>query len=235
MRETKDQKISRLERQKKELERSNTEKNKEINKLKKQLIDDSNNIKLKKEFEEKEHNLLLTINKLNQENEKIKLELKRTKKIKEQIFEEKENKINECLTEISRLKTILYSHEIYDIEKPLKKEKVKLPQSYLDDIEYWNNRVLEEFNSRNCYATYKGCLPFFDEKLIITINPKTGARLADDNKYKILKIIGDNPLYELYIEKISKIDDEGKKEQLTYEYGRQLYDTLYLDFDFECL
>ena len=70
MRETKDQKISRLERQKKELERSNTEKNKEINKLKKQLIDDSNNIKLKKEFEEKEHNLLLTINKLNQENEK---------------------------------------------------------------------------------------------------------------------------------------------------------------------
>lgn len=206
MKETKFQKIERLDRQKKELETY-------IKELKRSHHEEIRKYKdIIKSFEKIEKEYESKINKLILDNKCLKKKNNDTKKSYDSL---KSNYIKLQMEFNSRICEKYESRETYTIIKEMEQEDKE-----------WNKRRLKEFKE-GWWSTNKGSLDFFNKDLIITINPKRGFELGEKDIKWIKDYIKDKPLYKELLKNISSITDELEKMEKTYEYGMKLYKELY--------
>jgi hypothetical protein len=227
MRETKDQKIIRLEKKNselvsviKELKKELIEKKKEVNSIKKSQINEC------MELQTNEYNTL-------------KRELNQIKNDHKTIVENLHSQLDSLIDNNLKL---LNENEIY--QKYIQSEKLNEWKEIEENLKEMNIILkwdeLERYQSFNMGVCLdKFCCPFFNVKnLIITINPNNGKRLND---VQIEDILGSVRYNETYQECLSSVNDYIKDKDIDdldcvefiYEKGKYLYETLYKDHDFE--
>ena len=212
MRETKDQKIIRLERKVKELEGYIKTLKAGNRQFKKELKQGMNT----KEFSHKSDvaNLNNEINRLISENSRL-------QKIITDLDEEKKGLI-------ILLRNSNKSKEDISFEKSRNDLKQLSCEDNEKRLEYW-----EMGFSKDKYG-----FTFIDpDMLTLNINPNTGARLRPFSCVHIAKSIENDPLYikkcdELYDLK-ERVFRECEIEEFINNVGRELYEKLYKDFPFE--
>ncbi len=234
MRETKDQKIIRLERQKAELGDLVKELKKKVRGTGK---DSKEEIKtLKSQMRELKSKHKLEIEKLTSERDSLLLEVEKLKKdleLSRYLRKQAESKVKSS-----------NSTESWLDEDP--KESQSLKATYSDRLAtYKEIQAMEEWDKtckdqdkRNLEAFNFGLdenhdgLPFFDPKdLLITINPKTGRQLTPSQREMLLSSLRNNEEYKRFLWSSEAITHESLK----LEHCRNLYNLLYKDFDFDSL
>ena len=234
MRETKDQKIIRLERQKAELGDLVKELKKKVRGTGK---DSKEEIKtLKSQMRELKSKHKLEIEKLTSERDSLLLEVEKLKKdleLSRYLRKQAESKVKSS-----------NSTESWLDEDP--KESQSLKATYSDRLatykeiqamEEWD-KMCKDQDERNLEAFNFGLnknrddLPFFDPKdLLITINPKTGRQLTPSQREMLLSSLRNNEEYKRFLWSSEAITHESLK----LEHCRNLYNLLYKDFDFDSL
>ena len=212
MRETKDQKIIRLERKIEKLENYI----KELKAGSRQLKKD---VKLGMNIKETSHKS--DIANLNKEMNRLISENSRLQKSITDLEEEKKGLI-------IRLKNSNKSKEEIRFEESCNNLKQMSNEDNVKRLEDWNMG----------FAKDKYGLTFIDPTMLtLNINPNTGARLKPFSCIHIAKSIENNPLYikkcdELY-ELKERVFRECEIEEFINNVGRELYEKLYKDFPFE--
>ena len=212
MRETKDQKITRLERQKKELEDL-------VKQLKK------TNKGSDKDYKEEIKNLKSTIRDLKS-NHKLEIDqlVSEIERLKEELKEVKYK--NECL----KLCQILEENEKNDRGKPkeLTTQSFKECQKELEKISKSDSQKrLDSFTfGLDCDIYGRS---FFNYKdLLIKIDPKTGEWLSDFQRQMLLEFVRNNDMYKRYLKEVSSLTSEFD----IHDKCRELYEKLYKDYQF---
>ena len=215
MRETKDQKITRLERQKKELEDL-------VKQLKK------TNKGSDKDYKEEIKNLKSTIRDLKS-NHKLEIEqlVSEIEILKEELKEVKYK--NDCL----KLGQILKEDEEKNRGKSkelttrsFKECKREIEQDILDE----NQRRLREFEFG--YDTDRYDKPYYSLKDLLTnVNPMTGEWLSDFQRQMLLEFVRNKDVYKRYLKEVSSMTSKSDEYKI-YDKCRELYQTLYKDYRF---
>lgn len=234
MRETKDQKISRLERQKAELGERVKELNKKVRGTGK---DSKKEIKtLQSQMRELKSKHKLEIEKLTSERDSLLLEVEKLKKdleLSRYLRKQAEPKVKS----LSRADSWL--EEDPKESQSLKATYSDRPATYkeIQAMEEWD-KMCKDQDERNLEAFKFGLdknrddLPFFDLKdLLVTINPKTGRRLTPFQRERLLSSLRNNEEYKRFLRSAEEITYESIK----FEHCRNLYNMLYKDFDFDSL
>lgn len=234
MRETKDQKIIRLERQKaelgelvKELKKkvrgAGNDSKEEITNLKRKIRD------LRTKHKEEIEKLTSERDNLSREVEKLKKELEIARYLRKQAESKSSNSDNSWLNEDPKTpkpsEKVRPHSERYQTHEQ-KRSMEEFEKTCLDD----DSKNLESFNfelNTNSYG-----IPFFDLKdLLITINPKTGRQLTPSQREMLLSSLRNNEEYKRFLRSSEAITHESLK----LEHCRNLYNLLYKDFDFDSL
>lgn len=234
MRETKDQKIIRLERQKAELGDLVKELKKKVRGTGK---DSKEEIKtLKSQMRELKSKHKLEIEKLTSERDSLLLEVEKLKKdleLSRYLRKQAESKVK------SSNSTESWLEEDPKESQSLKATYSDRPATYkeIQAMEEWDKMCKDE-DERNLEAFNFGLdenrdgLPFFDPKdLLITINPKTGRRLTPFQRDMLLNSLRNNEEYKRFLRSAEEIT----YEYIKFEHCRNLYNVLYKDFDFDSL
>lgn len=234
MRETKDQKIIRLERQKAELGDLVKELKKKVRDTGKDSKEEITNLKRKIRDLRTKHKL--EIEKLTSERDSLLLEVEKLKKdleLSRYLRKQAEPKVKS----LSRADSWL--EEDPKESQSLKATYSDRPATYkeIQAMEEWD-KMCKDQDERNLEAFNFGLdknhdgLPFFDPKdLLITINPKTGRRLTPFQREMLLNSLRNNEEYKRFLRSAEEITYESIK----FEHCRNLYNMLYKDFDFDSL
>ena len=212
MRETKDQKIIRLELKIEELENYIKELKLENRKLKKE-------VKLGMNIKENSHKS--DIINLNKEINKITTENIRLQKLVIDLKEEKKT-LNILLKNSNKTKEeILFEESYNDLKQLSHEDNVKR-------LEYWEMGFLEDRDGKT----------FIDPTILtLTINPKTGEILRPLSCVNIMKTIENDPLYKKRCDELYELKERVFRKHEIDEFinntGRELYEKLYKDFPFE--
>lgn len=219
MRETKEQKIARLERKVNEKDNELKSLQKELKETKKEL---KNNIQ--NDYESKIKSLKDNIKSIKDENKTI---LYNNSKLIESNIE--------LLDKIEIYERIVFQSTFKEYLERVESEKG------------WHIETLRtQYNNYECFKagliSNKWGIPFFDyNNLIITINPHNGKELNTVQINDIQNIIKNNSLYIEYMKIMKKLIEENKPSYFkdydygmitTYNLGKELYDKLYADYDF---
>lgn len=236
MRETKDQKIIRLERQKAELGDLVKELKKKVRGTGK---DSKEEIKtLKSQMRELKSKHKLEIEKLTSERDSLLLEVEKLKKdleLSRYLRKQAESKVKSSNSTESWLDEDPKESQLSEKVKPkspkhLSYEQLRSMEEFEKVCKSDNEKNLECFNfglDTNHYG-----IPFFDLKdLLITINPKTGKQLTPFQRDILLSSLRNNEDYKRFLQSSEAITHESIK----LEHCRNLYNTLYKDFDFDSL
>lgn len=236
MRETKDQKIIRLERQKAELGDLVKELKKRVRGTGK---DSKEEIKtLKSQMRELKSKHKLEIEKLTSERDSLLLEVEKLKKdleLSRYLRKQAESKVKSSNSTESWLDEDPKESQSSKTVKP--KSPKHLSYEQLRSMEEWD-KMCKEDDERNLEAFNFGLdknhdgLPFFDPKdLLITINPKTGRRLTPFQRDMLLNSLRNDEEYKRFLRSAEEIT----YEYIKFEHCRNLYNVLYKDFDFDSL
>ena len=231
MRETKDQKIARLERQKAELEEMVKELKKKARGAGNDSKEEIKNLKRKNRDLRSKHNE--EIEQLTSERDSLLLKIEKLEndlKLSRYLRKQAESKSSKSWLEEapkesqpSKPKTT-YSEKRLTYKEQLALEELERCLKKGDD------KALEYFNyglNRDQYNQ-----PFFNLKdLLITINPKTGKQLTPFQREKLLSFLRNNEEYKRFLQSSENIMDKDVK----FEHCRNLYNKLYKDFDFDSL
>lgn len=230
MRETKDQKISRLERQKAELGDLVKELKKKVRGTGKDSKEEVANLKrtireLKSKHKEEIEKLTSERDNLLLEVEKLKKDLELARYLRKQA-ESKSSKSTDSWVDESpkETKKEILSNKYLTIKERLAIEEFERQCKEGDekDLEYFNYGL-----NRDPYNQ-----PFFDLKdLLIKINPKTGRHLTPFQREMLLSSLRNDETYKRYKRSSEQITDN----EVLLEHCRNLYNILYKDFDFDSL
>ena len=202
-----------------------------------------------------------TINRLKQKVSELESEIKKQK----MIVREKSKELKSGLTETESLKetefkekTRQYKDRITELNKKYNKLRDKfyaimlrtsrskknalfslnlmadLEKEWYEQIESDNRERLEAYKRGDILDPY-GNLYFFDNNLMLTINPHTGERLSMSQIIGIYKRLCDNGNYLMAISEVAnyKKNDRGFNYlTLVDRKGREIYEKYYSDFDF---
>jgi hypothetical protein len=220
MRETKIQKIERLERQ-------NKEKDNELKSLRKELKETLKVAKntIQSDYDTKIQSLQETIKSLEKRNQSL-------------------LDYNQELVESNS--ELLKRIEIYEkiVTYPTYKQYL---QKYKDEKSFEMSNLRLHRNNYECFInglwSNKYGIPFFNYKnLIITINPHTGKELNSVQINDIHDLIKYNPLYQEYMGMMEGIIEKNPPSyfqyydhgmNIAYDLGKELYDKLYSDYNFD--
>ena len=236
MRETKDQKIIRLERQKAELSDLVKELKKKVRGTGKDSKEETTNLKRKIRDLRSKHKL--EIEKLTSERDSLLLEVEKVKKdleLSRYLRKQAESKVKSSNSTESWLDEDPKESQSSKTVKP--KSQRHLSYEQLRSMEEWDKmcmedgeRDLEYFNGGINRDRYNQ--PFFDLKdLLIKINPKTGRHLTPFQREMLLSSLRNNETYKRYKRSSEQITDN----EVLLEHCRNLYNILYKDFDFDSL
>lgn len=213
MRETKDQKIARLERKVNELNQSLRNKKLEHREI-------SNGSKKKIEQLQQRIKEMTTLHK--QEVAELRAEIQRLEK---NITKEKET------SRLVRAHNKVLEQEVEELQGG---SEPKLSQDYLESIRYDNESRLESFGWG--VPTDKWGTPFIDpDSLILHINPNTGDRLCWGAEHAILELIKDE---QFYIDSLASVKDYQSAArrgdlnalEIIHKKGMEIYRKLYPNY-----
>ena len=180
---------------------------------------------------------------VREKSKELKSGLTETESLKETEFKEKTRQYKDRITELNKKYNKLRD-KFYAIMLRTSRSKknalfslnlmADLEKEWYEQIESDNRERLEAYKRGDILDPY-GNLYFFDNNLMLTINPHTGERLSMSQIIGIYKRLCDNGNYLMAISEVvnyKKKDSGFNYLTLVDRKGREIYEKYYSDFDF---
>ena len=180
---------------------------------------------------------------VREKSKELKSGLTETESLKETEFKEKTRQYKDRITELNKKYNKLRD-KFYAIMLRTSRSKknalfslnlmADLEKEWYEQIESDNRERLEAYKRGDILDPY-GNLYFFDNNLMLTINPHTGERLSMSQIIEIYKRLCDNGNYLMAISEVvnyKKKDSGFNYLTLVDRKGREIYEKYYSDFDF---